>query len=748
MTDLTTLTDEPSEPFVFHGHHAKRAYTRAQNIRKFVGVDGEGITYDDPSGKKIIRQTLRLNLKTGFFNYEEYLAPKQCHDYVLLSAGDESLHHDGSPLSLDDILQFLWDLHEPDVVYVGYYLGYDYTEWLKDLPMPVARDLLTDEGIASRAVSGSHNPRPNPVAFGKWLIDILPMKRFRFKERGADEFMYICDMGPFFQTSFVKTLEKWRKTDPNICSKQEFRNITEGKARRNEAVFDLEMVRYNQLENRILARVAVKLNEGFSALGIHLKKDQWFGPGQAAQEFLKQVGAPLAVDVQKWVPEEVLRWAIESYYGGWSEAFCHGHISGTTYQYDRNSAYPYETVSLPCLKCGTWKPVKTVSQRVDALYLCDVTVRQRKNNNGRLGSMPYRAEQGQILRPRNVRGVYWWKEIEAAKKAGCIDSVEIHGAWEFTSECNHAPFAPVAKLYERRRSVGKDTPLGIAIKLVINSIYGKLAQSVGNPKFANPIYASLITSGCRVAIWEAIGSHPGGTTAVVMVATDAVFFRSEHRGLQLSDRLGDWSKTEKQFLTIHMPGIYWDEATRESDDGAIKTRGFRAVDLRGSIHYLDERWTEFSIRATDFHISRTRKATVAIRHFGHPIDKEYEWFSSGHWPEAIIPVKFGLVSAKLALHRNAWWQAGQILSTERHLMSYPMMKRDGRTLYVEDGICWTLPYKKGPHGLRSTPYNKRFGMELKDKLLENDIVSQSNRTDIEFYEWLGSKPEDMMELVE
>ena len=145
------------------------------------------------------------------------------------------------------------------------------------------------------------------------------------------------------------------------------------------------------------------------------------------------------------------------------------------------------------------------------------------------------------------------------------------------------PLRGLAGLYDARLRVGKDTPTGKAYKLIYNSMYGKLAQSVGNPKFANSIYASLITAGCRTMILNAIATHPGRADDVLMVATDGVYFRSRHNDLAISNRLGGWSETRKENLTLFKPGVYWDDSARErihlGKAPNFKSRGISARDF-------------------------------------------------------------------------------------------------------------------------------------------------------------------------
>src|SRR5208282_5751698 len=114
-------------------------------------------------------------------------------------------------------------------------------------------------------------------------------------------------------------------------------------------------------------------------------------------------------------------------------------------------------------------------------------------------------------RPQSTSGYYWERELAASMRAGLIHTVKVTEGWRYDPCDCESPMRALHDLYQQRRTVGKNSPEGKAYKIVYNSVYGKLAQSIGNPRYANPIYASLITSGCRTMILDAIASHPKGT---------------------------------------------------------------------------------------------------------------------------------------------------------------------------------------------------------------------------------------------
>lgn len=637
-----------------------RSEEREEHAVQFIGVDGEGVT-----------------------------GPDGIHRYVLFSVGDYALHDNGGELSFDDILSHIWTVHDeqPNAAFVGFYLGYDFTEWTKSLPEHRARMLYTDEGKAkrSRKASGG-NTIPFPVRWGHWEFDILGMKRFKFRLRGSTEWVYVCDVGPFFQSSFVKAIDpsKW---DSPICTEEEYAIIVEGKARRSDAEFDRTMIRYNETENMVLAKLMNRLNAGFVSADVRLNRQQWMGPGQAAQAWMKNIACPTGDEIRETVPSEALEMAIASYYGGWFEIFGHGHIPGLSYEYDINSAYPYIISQLPCLLHGRWE--NGMGDVPDAPYILARVYYQGSDN--RVGGMPFRTRQGNIRRPSQGIGTYWVHELEASISAGLIDSFEIFEWWAYWPCDCEQPLGSIRDLYQKRLEVGKNSPEGIALKLVYNSAYGKMAQSVGQPRYANPLYASLITAGCRTQILQAIASHPTGTKDLLMVATDGVYFRTPHTGLTLSGTtLGEWDETEKKNLTLFMPGMYWDDKSR----AAISSGGTPVLKSRG-------------VNAGDL----ARVITA--------IDKKFRRFDGVTFPTIELKVNFAMVSPKLALARGKWDTCGMVMEDgKRTLNAFPGTKREPWSLYQDNGVWWSYPHQP-PEAVESKPYDRRFGGNT-DEILTPD----------------------------
>jgi hypothetical protein len=655
------------------------------------------------------------------------------HKYILLGCGDVQLERPDGFTDITEIFGFLYEQfrEHPTACFAGYYLGYDFNMWLRCLPRDRSYYLLSEMGRAKRKRVCKCRGRkpcrhariaPHPVEYKGWQFDILGYKRFKLRPKvcscrtatcqcdGQERWMYVNDAGPFFQASLLSVIDPKKWVTP-IVTPDEYATILEGKSSRGAAVLDDDMRRYNRLENVVGARLLTALNEGFSSADIRLSKKQWFGPGQAAQSWMRLDGKlETTTNAVRNMPGQLRDHVIATYYGGWFELPVHGIAGGISYEYDLNSAYPTIASRMPCM-CGKWTrgagdPVGRLSHQwltggtPSKLRLCHVAVKGRSKY---LGPLPYRGKDGSVYRPRFTKGWYWQHEIDAAKRAGLIDDVT-YFEWHEYVPCGHKPpLRSLAGLYEGRQRIGKDTPQGKAYKLVYNSVYGKLAQSLGDPVYANSVYASLITSGCRTMILDAIATHPDKASAVVMIATDGVYFMSRHPGLdeKLSDKLGDWSCGEKHDLTLFKPGVYWDDHTRELINAGktprFKARGINAQDFARSISKVDALFDKW----------------------------DADQAPEVEWPSVTFKTRFSQTSVLQAL---MWTQgikqeglregryrklAGQVtVGRELRQDSQPSVKRNPRSLWfdLQAGVWRTEPWDHQGWP-ESTPYERRFGTD-------------------------------------
>lgn len=613
---------------------------------------------------------------------EGYTTPEGQHIYAMLSVGDHTWTRTRQLLP-DECFTLLWSewTLNKEATFIGYYLGYDFTQWTRGLPEQAAWELWHADGIASRR-RGQHRP-PLPVTWNGWEFDVLGTKRFKLRHQSTKTWMFVNDIGPYFQTSFLKAIEPTAWDTP-VCSQEEYDIVLQGKSSRGNVLTSKEWaehvdqtISYNKMENRILPRLASRLDSGLAEENITLERDQWFGPGQAAQSWMENIRVITSSEVQANCPPKILQMAQDSYYGGWFEIFHHGHLPGTTYEYDINSAYPAAMTELPCLKVehSTWGRLEEHTTQYALVHA------RVWGSDPVVGAMPCRRADGSIARPHETEGVYWHHEILMAKQAGLIDHYSIfkyYGLEE--SNCTCMPFkGAIPDIYRKRLKVGKNTPHGKALKVIYNSAYGKLAQSVGHPKYSNPIYASLITSLTRTKILHAIATHPTGTKTLAMVATDGIYFTEEHTSLNLHPtELGAWDAKERRDMCLFKPGVWWDHETRtriaDGKDPLLKSRGINATDLAQAVQHIDA-------------------------NFRHP-----NWWENGY-PTFEVKIRFPHISAKAAITRGAWHTAGTISETENRLESAdPTSKR----LFI-NGHSRVHPLAT-PTGI-TTPYTQTFGMD-------------------------------------
>jgi hypothetical protein len=519
------------------------------------------------------------------------------------------------------------------------------------------------------------------------------------------EWLYVNDVGSFFQKSFLGVInpEDWFIKDcldcqgtpcvehdtvecascngaacaaHGIVTRDEFIKIREGKSRRATAVLDDEMREYNALENLVLARVMVHYKAGLEHFGITLGHDEWYGPGAAAGKWIHNTGKKAACNPTGVVnpfdnnnlPIGPLREIINdvsaaAYRGGWFELLAHGHVPGTTWEYDVNSAYPHIIRGLPCLIHGRWEAGRTGGKRLGAMpkaaafRFIHATVR---GSNPHIGTMLHRTKDGGITRPRETHGWFLQSELESSRDAGLIDEIEIgcddtlcaaHGydykgvlsLTYYASEKCGSILQSMEDMYLERIKVGKNTSMGKAAKLVYNSVYGKFAQLIGQPRWANNVYACLITAGCREIITNAIGTHPQGAAAAVMVATDGVYFTSQHPSLALSGvDLGKMDVKEKVNMTLFKPGVYWDDATRADIEAekppVFKARGVNTKDFAGEIKGIDAKFSALG-------------------------DKFPE--TAEDWPSAQFGVNMTMITCRQALMWGKWHTAGKITTSDK-----------------------------------------------------------------------------------
>jgi hypothetical protein len=543
-------------------HYAQSNTQRREKrlMRPFVGVDGEG-----------------RNLESGY------------HAYFMLRAGNRVLWNRpfDQRLRTDDILEFLSSLN-PDAEYVSYFFDYDVAKILEDLSWSKLDNLVHRE--KRKRDKGGYFP----VDFGPYQIEYFPHKEFKVRKDDGP-WITISDTGTFFQSAFITTLRLW-----DIGTPLEREKIAAGKDLRADfaTVANEYIDEYNHIECRLLSDLMTQFRDICIDLGY--VPDKWQGPGRLAQVMLTKHKVPktseLAIFGNKDQEgfDEAFRDIVDreygvgafgryAYYGGWFEVSMVGYTPKPCVQWDLNSAYPAALLHVPCLVHGIWERVSGSRKLLsDELSISFGTFTHSPDDKRTMfGGLSVRRDNGSVHRPLNGKGWYWSFEARAAQH----QVYTAYDSWVYHKRCECQPFKFVEPLYVKRKALGKSAR-GYVLKLILNSLYGKMVQSIGSPDFANPIHGSFITAWVRTAMAMAIHAlpacrHPDTTVPcgsdVFMVATDAIVthdYEGLDRFYDVGPNLGQFSKdVHSNGLFIIQPGVYFDPEGGDSDQTTYKTRG-------------------------------------------------------------------------------------------------------------------------------------------------------------------------------
>jgi hypothetical protein len=511
-------------------HHGDYVINGKKLARPFMTWDGEGITYVE--GKP--------------------------QSYVLFgcSSGDYIV---GESLSTADCLALIMRVENefPHVIHVGFSFKYDVEMILADLPIK-SWYYLRKHGI---------------VRWKGYRITYHPGKRFtvsKWNEANTQRTTAtIYDVWGFFQSSFIAACRGW--LEPHELA--EIDRVEEGKAKRGTFTTDELMTYvfpYWQSELGLLARLVNRLRERLTQAGV--LPSSWHGPGAIAttiyrehkvREHMSRTMRDAVNDSDIHIadlPDAVNEAAQYAYSAGHFERFQIGHHPAPVYQYDINSAYPAAISALPSLKDGQWErdTSGTFDPQRFGMWRIEFDCWQP---SWLAYAFPlfYRDERRCVSYPMTVTGWYWTPE--AALVAGRKDArITESWTWHANGPTKY-PFAFVLDMYTQRQQwKAEGNPAEKALKLSLNSLYGKMAQRAGwqdkqpLPRFHQLEWAGYVTSYTRAVLYRAMNMAGPG---LVAVETDAVFSTVPLPKLPISKQLGDWDLTEHEWITYLSSGTYW-----------------------------------------------------------------------------------------------------------------------------------------------------------------------------------------------
>lgn len=441
------------------------------------------------------------------------------HRYVYLAAVDEAgkgldIRVKGErALSTKASLDLILAIPQPSLV-VAYGFNYDFTKIIKDLPNSLIYDLIHEKRRQF------WDPETNRVHYRpvKWQGYRLNFMNGRLTISRGRRSVTVWDVIRFFQSKFTESLLDW-----SIGDVAAIEAMAEMKDKRSQfdKLDDDAIQTYCRSECQHLAHLARALINAHIDAGLNLKT--FFGAGSTASALLTNIGVK---DKRGDIPEAMREAVACAFFGGRFENSCTGPIERVCYNHDIASAYPYQTTFLPCLEHGLWEHVTSRSKIERAIQSSELALvkwslpEQAGFRNMAWGPLPVRTSIGTIIFPLAAAGGWTWKQ-EFNNARQLFPHLEATEVWVYQRDCGCIPFGDIPALYLERVRIGKEAK-GKVLKLGLNSIYGKLAQSKGlNPPYQSWVWAGNITSGTRAQLLTSIQSASDPWN-ILMFATDGV----------------------------------------------------------------------------------------------------------------------------------------------------------------------------------------------------------------------------------
>lgn len=564
----------------YHKGHASRPDHIAPERKRFIAWDGEGINLGG-SGKP--------------------------QSYVLFGNSTGAHIKQLGHIHTFDLLDFIVEQGKanPDAYHVGFAFNYDANMIVRSLNAK-SLQVLHEKGRVSlrRQGVGTYH-----IQFrrGKWFsVSRFAENYDRKKNPHAKTSVRIYDIFGFFGKSFIKAYSELVGPVPSA--------VTEGKARRNQFdIMDFEdgtILHYWSIEIEMLRELAEELRRRLYGAGFRIT--QWHGPGALASYAMRQRGIK---EHMAKAPDPVREAARYAYAGGRFEIYQLGRITGPIYSIDINSAYPNAIRRLPSLSVGHWSYVSGAPTKLAYFGVYHVRLIPHRSDTffeRTPGPLFHRDKNGNISFPWVVDGWYWSPEV---RNLMAIDPTryEIIEGWEYLGFGDTPPpFNWIQEMYDKRRE-WKAQGIGsqLALKLTMNSIYGKLAQRVGwnQEKGEPPVWHQLewagwVTSYTRAMLWHLMSRIP--IEKIIAVETDGLYttMHPDELGIQSSDQLGEWSIDAYDEILYVQSGMAW---LRSGGTWSAKRRGLdaRTFDLSDCIDYLHSltpgpEWTPYLGETTRF----------------------------------------------------------------------------------------------------------------------------------------------------
>lgn len=311
---------------------------------------------------------------------------------------------------------------------------------------------------------------------------------------------------------------------------------------------------YCQKDAELTLRLSEIMKKAFEDAGISFNKPM--SQAKIAEEYVK------ANTAYPKIPKGKIRAyhniAELAFHGGMFETVQRGYFDCEIWDYDINSAYPSSMSTFDHWGNGEFKEVEGFTDGVRfGWYLAEFDCKYIPYPDE---SEPYQIEyrlpdcseeelidtvgNRRIVYPEGKRlQIITRPELDFMLKHNFKCKVYQGIEWEKTKDKYKSPFAWVKPTYELRqrfKQADKNDMRQYALKILLNSTYGKTAQQKPfTSVLTNFFYASYITAETRIKIAEVAIKHEKD---VIDIATDGICLSCECPELEVSDtELGKWS---------------------------------------------------------------------------------------------------------------------------------------------------------------------------------------------------------------
>jgi hypothetical protein len=444
----------------------------------------------------------------------------------------------------------------PYAIHVGYGFRYDANMIIQDLPAEQIVKLYKDSAVRYKDSRGD-----------QWRLRWIPGKTFTVtlygKKKADNVTVTINDYSSFFQRPFIDAADELLR---DSLSDEDADVIRHGKAERGSNTWDdlPDVLHYWQREIVLMRRTFETFRDVMCRAGFALR--DWYGPGALANYIIgsrklrpKMGAAQVTSGV---MPDEVHEASKRAFFGGRFELFKAGRVRGPIYAIDINSAYPHALRMVPDLSPdkGRWIHVSH-PQSIErfGVYRIRYLSPNPRIAETRPMPLPWRDHRGMISFPPSVTG--WYMSPEARMLLG-VPGATVFEGWYWESNETELPWTFLKDMYETRMRLGKKNLMSMPFKLGPNSIYGKLAQTVGwNQKTGMPPrshslpIAAWITSFCRAMLYSAMRKSP---EAIIAVETDSIITTVDPAtlGISIGEELGQWGVDTYEEIVYIQSGMY------------------------------------------------------------------------------------------------------------------------------------------------------------------------------------------------